>query len=440
MTGATDTRNTREEYSVFHEAGSFYGIWILVVLIGVHTLAHLRKLLEPLLWAFFIMMGLLPLTDTIESLLLRACHILPLPQSRRGNDSDSVGRTHGGQFSVVSQQPGPDPVGSSEKEEDSRLEESAGCSTTGCGCARMIAVILVIGIFTGTVFAFFYMIYESALHMHSDWDHFQVGAERISARLHEVQGRVPDIILQKVLSKALQSMEEVVNFLLQTLAEIAADLVVQIVMMLLYMVFWLCEPFHVGESVPAVFRQYIWLKSIASGSYAFCVWCLLHVLGVDLAIVFGLITFIFNFVPEVGPFLSMMLPMPVILFDGRLHNPVFKMLLALVGQLFLKFVFGNIIEVKLVERQDDMKMHPVIILFCVAFFGYIWGATGMLLSVPIMATFKESLHLVPVFYRDRVLILLEGDKLAPERYEKRRRLSRQREELDARRSGSDEGL
>merc|ERR1719410_752774 len=112
----------------------------------------------------------------------------------------------------------------------------------------------------------------------------------------------------------------------------------------------------------------------------------------------------------------MMLPMPVILFDGRLRQPFFKMLLALVGQLALKFIFGNIIEVKLVERQDDMKMHPVIILFFVAFFGFIWGATGMLLSVPIMATFKAFVPYMPAAYRDYWLMFLEGDAHAPERW------------------------
>lgn len=38
------------------------------------------------------------------------------------------------------------------------------------------------------------------------------------------------------------------------------------------------------------------LKTFASVMYAFCIYMLLEVLGVDLAIVFGLITFLFNFV------------------------------------------------------------------------------------------------------------------------------------------------
>merc|ERR1712232_1360062 len=215
-------------------------------------------------------------------------------------------------------------------------------------------------------------------------------------------------------------MGEVVNFLLGTIVEHVTALMVELLMMLLYVIFWLCEPIHIGESVPVLFNQYIMLKSIASALYAFCIWLLLHFIGVDLAIVFGLITFCFNFVPEIGPFFAILLPIPVIIFDGRLGSPLVKMLVALTGQLALKFIFGNVVEVKLVESQDEMKMHPVIILFFVAFFGWIWGPTGMLLSVPLMATFKAMVSTFPVSYRDPILIFLEGDLQSPDRFERRR--------------------
>merc|ERR1719343_824672 len=112
----------------------------------------------------------------------------------------------------------------------------------------------------------------------------------------------------------------------------------------------------------------------------------------------------------------MMLPLPVILFDDRSGSPLQLMVLALVGQLSLKVVFGNIVEIKLIESQQEMRMHPVVILFFVAFFQFIWGATGMLLSVPIVAALKATLHKIPPSYRDPILIFLEGDKTAPVRW------------------------
>eukprot|EP00420_Gonyaulax_spinifera_P039407 CAMPEP_0197887172 /NCGR_PEP_ID=MMETSP1439-20131203/19281_1 /TAXON_ID=66791 /ORGANISM="Gonyaulax spinifera, Strain CCMP409" /LENGTH=440 /DNA_ID=CAMNT_0043506999 /DNA_START=92 /DNA_END=1414 /DNA_ORIENTATION=+ len=420
----------REEYAEFHERTSFYGIWILVILVGVHTLGAMRPILEPLLWAFFFMMGLLPLTDNIEWLILRLCSALPPCRSRRPPQSARKDAEASEHYSGVPRQ-APAPAAdvdsaSSETETESNSEEIEACCNRGCGMARMTAVILVIGVFLGTFIGFFMIIYQSALHMRRDFHHYTEGAQRISEWTNHLKDRVPDAVLQQATTKALNAMEGIVNFLLQTMMEKATGLLVEVLMMLLYMAFWLCEPVHVGEAIPALFKQYIVLKSIASGTYAFCIWALLHSLRVDLSAVFGLITFFFNFVPEVGPFLSIMLPIPVILFDGRLKQPLMKVFIALLGQLCLKFVFGNIIEVKLVERQDDMKMHPVMILFSVAFFGYVWGATGMLLSVPIMATFKAMVHVMPPSYRNGVLILLEGDKEAPSRYLKRRLSSGQK--------------
>merc|ERR1719240_2234010 len=103
------------------------------------------------------------------------------------------------------------------------------------------------------------------------------------------------------------------------------------------------------------------------------------------------------------------------MLDGRLERPFLVLLTAVTGQLALKFAFSNIIEVKLIESDKKLRMHPVMILVSLGIFGYLWGPTGMLLSVPIMALFKISLFsdLVPSSYRDPILILLEGDRNAP---------------------------
>merc|ERR1712014_382071 len=109
----------------------------------------------------------------------------------------------------------------------------------------------------------------------------------------------------------------------------------------------------------------------------------------------------------------MSFPIPVILFDGRLPQPLFTLAVVLGGNMLLKCIWGNIIEVKLIEKNEDMRMHPVVILFFVAFFGWIWGASGMLLSVPLMASLKACARMLPRSYGDLLLIFLEADKKAP---------------------------
>lgn len=289
------------------------------------------------------------------------------------------------------------------------------------GGARTISVLIVIGGFIMLICLFFVMIYESVAHMHDNWDDYLEGAQRISndtqAFTTLVSKKASPKMVHDMTHQVVGSLGEIVKFLLSTTVGNLSSTLVFVLMTFLYMIFWLCHPMYVQESVAVLFKRYIMLKTLASAGYAFCVWVLLHTLGVNLAVVLGLITFLFNFVPEVGPFLAAMLPVPVILFDGRLSNPWLVLGIALGGTLVLKFLFGNIVEVILIESQQDMKMHPVIILFLMSFFGWVWGATGMVLSVPLMAAVKGSMYKLPPTYRNPLLMILEGDKRAPARYD-----------------------
>eukprot|EP00913_Durusdinium_trenchii_P013714 g12876.t1 len=167
----------------------------------------------------------------------------------------------------------------------------------------------------------------------------------------------------------------------------------EFLMMALYIAFWLAAPMPVGTQMEErmewvrrscgayeLFRRYIMLKGLACCGYGLCVGVLLGSLGVDLAPFFGLFAFLLSFVPEVGAIVALLLPAPVILFDSRLESPGMTLFVATSAQLGLKFVFANVVEVKLVEADQLMKLHPVVILMAVTFFGFIWGPTGMLLA------------------------------------------------------------
>jgi predicted PurR-regulated permease PerM len=186
---------------------------------------------------------------------------------------------------------------------------------------------------------------------------------------------------------------------------------------LLYVVIWLIVPMPVPQRVDRLFRRYILIKAGVCAGYGFCAYLLLAMIGVDLSYLFGLICGLVNSVPEVGPFIGMVVPIPFILLDSRIAHPWMTATFSIFGQMFLKFIFANVIEVKLISADEQMKLHPIVIIFCVAFFGFLWGPTGMLLSVPLMGIVKVPLNSssVPEEYRNPILILLEGDFSAPDR-------------------------
>mmetsp|Transcript_36514 Transcript_36514/g.77678 ORF Transcript_36514/g.77678 Transcript_36514/m.77678 type:complete len:513 (-) Transcript_36514:29-1567(-) len=455
-----------EHHQKFHEHGTFFAIWLLVLFVGMEILTKARNVIEPILWAFFLMMGLVPLTDVVEYNILRFCCRCNKTPAKKTKSSEDTGETSRSDDDDDESESEPTQererqrqasstsvghrVGSPQRGEWQHVrmqvdsEEEGGVdhldpfgvsgeahppeATPNCqegGWVRTLSVVIVILLTLSFGVLFFTMVYQSAVHMQDSWPHYERGAQTLSKRIQTQLDQLPEKMVEEYTQKALTTMESAVFELINTIVESTSHAFVEIIWILLYMVFWLCQPVHIGKDVSAVFRRYIFLKGIASGGYAFCIWILLHFLGVDLAIVFGLITFVLNFIPEVGPFIAMMLPLPVVLFDDRISSPIYFMAIALAGQLALKVVWGNIVEIKLIESQQEMRMHPVVILFFVAFFQYIWGATGMLLSVPIVAALKATLHKVPPAYRNPILVFLEGDQSAPAKWKRWRETLRQ---------------
>merc|ERR1719401_1734080 len=192
-------------------------------------------------------------------------------------------------------------------------------------------------------------------------------------------------------SYLLSRMQDAVEVLVDAIVNMAYGGLTTFFMVLLYMLFWFLRPLPIGGQAGVLVRSYIWKKTLVSFLYACCVSVLFYFLHDDLALFFGMMAFFLNYVPEVGAFISILLPVPVILLDGRLKSPLGSVASAIVGQLLLKVVINNVLEVKLVEMDREMSIHPVWVLVGLNYFGYVWGPVGMLISVPMMALLKSAL-------------------------------------------------
>ena len=56
-------------------------------------------------------------------------------------------------------------------------------------------------------------------------------------------------------------------------------------------------------------------------------------------------------------------------------------------------LIGNVIEPKVMG--ENLNLSPVVILFSLVFWGWMWGIVGMVLSVPIMAIIKTIMEQFP---------------------------------------------
>jgi AI-2 transport protein TqsA len=103
-------------------------------------------------------------------------------------------------------------------------------------------------------------------------------------------------------------------------------------------------------------------------------------LGVDLALVWGLLFFVLNFIPNIG---SIIAAIPPVLIALLTLGPTWA-LVALGGLMVNEQVTGNFLDPKIQGRNLDIA--PLVVLSSVIFWTWIWGVPGALLAVPLTVT------------------------------------------------------
>lgn len=140
---------------------------------------------------------------------------------------------------------------------------------------------------------------------------------------------------------------------------------------------------HVKSSV----QRYLGTKLFTSVTTGLLVGLTLWIIGVDLAVVFGLLAFMLNFIPTIGSIIATILPLPLAVMSPEV-SPA-GVVLALAIPTCIQFTIGNIIEPKILGKTLDL--HPVTILLALIFWGFLWGVIGMILATPITAVLKAVL-------------------------------------------------
>ena len=155
-----------------------------------------------------------------------------------------------------------------------------------------------------------------------------------------------------------------------------------------------------SQSIIKIYRNsveqisfYILLKTIISLITGTIVGIGLWLLGMDFPIVWGLLAFIFNFIPSIGSILHTLLVglFSLLQFSNKLHFVLIVVLFLLTVQFFI----GNYLEPKI--QGSRLRLSPVFILLFLYIWGYIWGITGMLLAVPILSVIKIICQNIPKF-------------------------------------------
>ena len=129
-------------------------------------------------------------------------------------------------------------------------------------------------------------------------------------------------------------------------------------------------------------KRYMAFKSLISLGTGICVSVILLVLGINFPVMWGLLAFLFNFIPNIG---SLIAAIPAVLLAFVQFGPG-TALLTMGGYLLVNFIFGNVLEPRLMGEK--LGLSTLVVFVSLFFWGWVLGPVGMLLSVPLTMSVK----------------------------------------------------
>ncbi|HEX2867252.1 MAG TPA: AI-2E family transporter [Ignavibacteriales bacterium] len=130
-------------------------------------------------------------------------------------------------------------------------------------------------------------------------------------------------------------------------------------------------------------QKYVIAKFIISLFAGIGTGIILLLFGVDFVVVWAVITFLFNFIPNIGSLIATVLPalMTLVQFGSIGYALIVAAILVV-----LHNVLGNVVEPRIFGHR--LGLNPLVILLSLLLWGYIWGVVGAILSVPLTAIIK----------------------------------------------------
>jgi AI-2 transport protein TqsA len=127
--------------------------------------------------------------------------------------------------------------------------------------------------------------------------------------------------------------------------------------------------------------RYFWTRTVVSGIQGVCSGGAALALGLDLAFIWGLTAALLNYIPTIGSLLSVVPPALFALFQ---FQDVGRAALVFGVMCAIQLGLGIFVDPLLEGRQ--LQISAFLVLFSIAFWGWVWGIAGALIGVPLTVT------------------------------------------------------
>ncbi len=132
-------------------------------------------------------------------------------------------------------------------------------------------------------------------------------------------------------------------------------------------------------------NRYIGIKTLTSLATGVVITIWLLVQGVDYPVMWGVFAFMLNYIPNIG---SIIAAVPAVLLALIQLGPM-SALISAIGYFIVNTVVGSVIEPKVMG--DGIGLSTLVVFLSLAFWGWVLGPVGMLLSVPLTMAVKIAL-------------------------------------------------
>jgi AI-2 transport protein TqsA len=267
--------------------------------------------------------------------------------------------------------------------------------------AAMAVILIVLGAFFAGLWAAAEQVAERlpgyADEIGAWWGVAQDGsAQDDSARSGQDAGSLADAAQQLPGPFGLGDVLDRVASYADTILSSAATVVAGIVLIFFFTLLMLIEAPRWGEklktvtrdhdeigwarSVTAIAQRFRWylvvrtiLGAITGTLYGLWTWAF----GLEFALVWGLLGFLLNYIPTLGSIVAGVLPVLFAFFTKDIGTA----LIIAAGLLVIEQVMGNFVDPRLQGKQ--LSLSPLVVLFSLLVWGWIWGIPGALLAVPL---------------------------------------------------------
>jgi predicted PurR-regulated permease PerM len=141
----------------------------------------------------------------------------------------------------------------------------------------------------------------------------------------------------------------------------------------------------IGDSI----RHYLSIKTVTSLLTGVLIWVALSIVGVDYAIIWAIIAFLLNYIPNIGSIIAAVPAMLFALVQLGVVGVVWTTIIFIVANM----VIGNVVEPKMMGK--GLGLSTFVVFLSLIFWGFMLGTIGMFLSVPLTMAFKIAFEQNP---------------------------------------------